>query len=266
MRSSAPATDRSRPTPSRKLRGVLLPAEHGSWGLIAEPLLLGLLVAPSLPGLAVAVFAFSAFLLRTPMLRVWRFRQLSSPDPQRGRVRRFLLTNLIVMHTGLAAAALTARGPWLLPIVLASPLALWVLRVQYKGQTRKLWPELVAAIALGSPAAAMLLAAGAPAEAAYWAWGALAIKSITSIVFVRTQIKRFHNRPHARVPMLALHVAVPVALVLFDRGIGMPLLYGALALRAAVLTALPVRSAKHVGWIEVAISLAFVLALSTLIP
>src|SRR6478736_3133505 len=48
-------------------RAVVIPSEHGGWGLTAEPALLGLLVAPSIAGGALAVAAFLAFLLRTPL-------------------------------------------------------------------------------------------------------------------------------------------------------------------------------------------------------
>ena len=38
-------------------RVVALPDEHGGWGLTAEPVLLGLLVAPSWAGLAIGAAA-----------------------------------------------------------------------------------------------------------------------------------------------------------------------------------------------------------------
>jgi YwiC-like protein len=48
-------------------RAMAIPDEHGGWGLTAEPVLLGLLVAPSWAGAALAVAAFVAFLVRTPL-------------------------------------------------------------------------------------------------------------------------------------------------------------------------------------------------------
>jgi YwiC-like protein len=62
------------------VRAVAVLDEHGAWGLTLEPLLLGLLVAPSWPGLALALAAFTAFLVRTPLEVVlvdrWRGRSL----------------------------------------------------------------------------------------------------------------------------------------------------------------------------------------------
>ena len=48
-------------------RSVALPTEHGGWGLTLEPVLLGLLVAPSGAGLAMGCAAFLAFIARTPV-------------------------------------------------------------------------------------------------------------------------------------------------------------------------------------------------------
>ena len=45
---------------------MALPTEHGGWGLTAEPVLLGLLVAPSWAGAAIGAGAVLAFLARTP--------------------------------------------------------------------------------------------------------------------------------------------------------------------------------------------------------
>src|SRR5689334_962019 len=50
------------PSSSPSLRALALPTEHGGWGLLLEPLLLGLLIVPSAPGAAVAAAALGAFL------------------------------------------------------------------------------------------------------------------------------------------------------------------------------------------------------------
>src|SRR4051812_40820253 len=62
-------------------RSVVIPSEHGGWGLTLEPALLGLFVAPTLAGLAAAAAALLAFLARTPLKLVLvdrhRHRQLA---------------------------------------------------------------------------------------------------------------------------------------------------------------------------------------------
>jgi hypothetical protein len=56
-------------SPSRNVRwqSIALPTEHGGWSFISEPILLGLLLTPSWGGLALAIGAFAAFLLRQPL-------------------------------------------------------------------------------------------------------------------------------------------------------------------------------------------------------
>jgi len=49
------------------IRAVALPAEHGGWALIVEPIALGLLVAPSLTGLFIGAGALASFLVRHPL-------------------------------------------------------------------------------------------------------------------------------------------------------------------------------------------------------
>ncbi|MES1167658.1 MAG: YwiC-like family protein, partial [Oleiharenicola lentus] len=46
---------------------IFLPREHGSWFLVLEPLALGLLVAPSSAGGALAVATLAAFFMRRPL-------------------------------------------------------------------------------------------------------------------------------------------------------------------------------------------------------
>ena len=64
--STASASTFARPRPRAAWRSVAIPDEHGGWGLTAEPVLLGLLVAPSWPGALLGVAAFVAFLVRSP--------------------------------------------------------------------------------------------------------------------------------------------------------------------------------------------------------
>ncbi|MCC5849508.1 MAG: YwiC-like family protein [Verrucomicrobia bacterium] len=245
-----------------KKKGILFPAEHGSWGLIAEPLLLGMLVAPSPSGSGVAVFTFATFLLRTPALRLLRARRAPSPDPHGPVVKRFALICALAGLTGFLLALFTARGPWLVPLLAALPLALWTIREQDRGKTRTLWPELIAAIAIGAPASAIALAAGQPLlfSLALWFW--LGLKSLTSILYVRTQIKRFHHRPDSREGVVLLHAAIPSLLLILNAPPHVFILFLLLSVRATVFLFRPVTSPKIIGWTEVAFSLLFVLGLA----
>src|SRR3954464_10005908 len=56
------------PTKSRvPVKSIILPVEHGAWGFLFEPLLAGLLLAPSLSSLSLTLFVVGAFLARQPL-------------------------------------------------------------------------------------------------------------------------------------------------------------------------------------------------------
>ena len=61
-------------------RSVAVPREHGGWGFLLDPILLGLLVAPSAAGIFLVLLDLASFLARTPLKIVWK-------DSQSGRHR-----------------------------------------------------------------------------------------------------------------------------------------------------------------------------------
>jgi hypothetical protein len=50
-----------------KVRSLVLPTEHGGWGFLFEPILLGLLVAFSWAGVALSAAAICVFLVQQPL-------------------------------------------------------------------------------------------------------------------------------------------------------------------------------------------------------
>ncbi len=87
----------SPPTP--RMRGVVIPSEHGGWGLTLEPIVLGLAVAPSIPGLMIGVMALATFLFRTP------FKIAAGDILRRRRLPRTLLAVQAAGQNGLPGAA-----------------------------------------------------------------------------------------------------------------------------------------------------------------
>ena len=138
------------PRPCATWRAVAIPDEHGGWGLTAEPALLGVLVAPSWAGAALAVAAFVAFIVRTPLKVVlvdrWRGRTLPrtrlaacirggrAGAPPRPRARRTPPSGL-----GLAGAD-RARGPLV-------GVELWF---DMRSRSRRLIPELCGAVGIAA--------------------------------------------------------------------------------------------------------------------
>jgi hypothetical protein len=189
------AADRgARPARARPAwRAVAIPDEHGGWGLTAEPVLLGLLVAPSWTGAALGLAAFVAFLVRSPL-------KIVLVDRRRGR--RLDRTRVALRIAGLELAFIAALTTitflrsgwtWLLPLAVALPLVGIELWFDMRSRSRRLIPELCGAIGITAFASSIALAGGVDARLAVALWLILAARGVASIPFVRVQIDRLRH-------------------------------------------------------------------------
>jgi len=192
---------------------VAVPTEHGGWGLTLEPALLGLLVAPSWAGAALAAAGLVAFLARTPvkyaLVDRWRRRRLP---------RTLLAEKVAAIELGLLAAlvsvaAVTAENAFWAPIAIALPLVAVELWFDMRSRSRRLLPELAGTIGIGGVAAAIVLAGDGGYALAGALWCIVAARATASIPFVRLQLARHKHQPVRRVTSDAAQgVAVVVAL------------------------------------------------------
>lgn len=253
----------------KSLRGVILPAEHGSWGMIAEPLLLGGLLYPSWSSGVASVLFFSLFLLRTPGLRLWKGRRMSNPDPFRKEVLGFAtLVGGVALAAGGILCWMTSPLLWGVPLLVAAPPAIYALRAQERGRTRHLGPEGWASLAVAAPVASLALIGDASFQIARWLWIFLAAKSVTSILFVRSQLRRFKVGQSVPASLWIAHIALWIpfgfAVQMGAFSVGLLAVPALLTARAIGLSFVPVGSAKRVGWIEMTVSLFVVGFLATL--
>ena len=196
-----------------RIRDVAIPPDHGGWGLTLEPVLLGLLVAPSTAGFALGAAALAAFLFRTP------FRIVAS-DLRRGRI--LLRTRLSLgaaavygtfLATAVVAAIVAADHPFWLPLVTAVPL--WALQVSYdiRNRSRRLIPEIAGPLGIGSVAAAIALAGGASMKISLGLWLVVSLRSIASVVLVRAQLRRARQQPYGEQGVHLVDLAAAAAAV-----------------------------------------------------
>ena len=178
-------------------RAVAVPSEHGGWGLTLEPVLLGLLVGFSWPGVAIGVATFLAFLVRTPV-------KLALVDRRRGRTLprtrvawRIALVELIVLVGAVGLAIAAAGWTWLVPFAVAAPLFAVELWFDVRSRGRRLVPELCGAIGITAAAAAIVIAGGEPARLAVAASGGAG----------RSGARLDPLRPHADPPPPPRHAA-----------------------------------------------------------
>jgi len=241
-------------------RSVALPAEHGSWGLVAEPVLLGLLVAFSPVALLVGLGSFAGFLAHRPL-------KLAYGDHRRGRryprtaLAELFATGFAVLAVACFGGAVALAGTGLaLPLVLALPLAAAFLI--YDLRPGRSWQaELAAPAAFASAVAAMALGSGWSLGPALALWAAMAARSVPTVLYVRERVRLERSGAlRASVALAAVggH-AVALAAVLM---LGQAALLPGLAVLAFVLLTLrtlhglsPVRSghtARSVGFQEIA--------------
>lgn len=215
------------------LRAVAVPAEHGGWGLTAEPVLLGLLVAPTLAGFCMGLAAVLAFLARTPLkvALVDAYRHRALP---RTRVARsvFAVEGMVIVGLGTVAALRGQSGFWW-PLVVAAPVLGTELIYDMRSRGRRLVPELAGAIGIGGVAAAIILTGGRSPSIAIAAWLVLGARGISAIVTVRDQVGGLHGKPRNPGSVLVADL-VAVAIVAGAVGWEPRILPGTIAVLVAI--------------------------------
>lgn len=186
-------------------RGVVLPPEHGSWGLVAEPLLLALMVRPSLGGLLLALGVVAGFLAYRPA-------KLLYTDLRRGR--RFRRTGIALSFASvlvlisaallLASAEVAGPGPFV-AFLFAAPFAL--VFVAYDLAPGRSWQaETAAPLAFASSAAAVALAGSGSWRLAAALWAVVVARSLPSVLYVRARLRLERGEPARTWLALVAHV------------------------------------------------------------
>ena len=212
--ATAPASGAA-PAPRQRsmLRSVALPSEHGGWGLTGEPIVLGLLLAPSLAGLLVGLAGMIAFVARTPVSLVlvdgFRHRDLERTRLAR-RVAAIEISALVVLVAG--ATALAGPGFWW-PVAIAAPLVSVQLWFDRRSRSRRLLPELAGAVGITSLVAAITLAGGGDTAVAVGAWAILAARALTSIPFVKSLVMKLHGKSTAQWTLITWDVVAVATVV-----------------------------------------------------
>jgi hypothetical protein len=217
-------------------RAVALPVEHGGWGFLLEPVVLGLLVAPSPAGIAYGLAALGAFLARHPLKLALLDRGRRARTARTGAAERFVLVYGGTAGVAfLLAMALAGTGP-VAPLAAAAPLGLVQVAYDARNQSRALPAELAGAVALGSLAAAIALAGGWALVPSLVLWALLASRAVASVLYVRARLRRDRGQRPSLLPTWVSHLAAVALAAAFAWAGWAPLLavvaLGLLLLRA----------------------------------
>jgi len=244
---------------------VFLPKEHGSWSLALEPLALGLLLAPSLSGGALAVAAFAGFLLRRPWKAAFAAASVDS-----GRAAREAAVLLIILVIAGGFETLVLGNPAALwPVLLAVPGGLLFAYFDAQGEGRAAAAELSGSAAFAILPAALATLAGWPVLAALGLATLALARSIPTILTVRTFLRKRKGEPtDVTLPVLVACAAVATVLLFaLTRSLSwLAVAAPALLLLRAIWFASPWRpawTAKRVGMMEAVLGVAY-LVIATL--
>jgi len=125
-------------------KSVALPVEHGAWGFLFEPLLAGLLIAPTVGGGFLSIMIVGAFLCRQPLKFVFGDLKSGKRLPRTAVAMRWLVYFSAIAAFGLAGSLVTADPRAFIPLIISAPIAIYLI-VQdasgYVGQSIPMSPR-----------------------------------------------------------------------------------------------------------------------------
>lgn len=197
------------------IRSVALPAEHGGWGFLIEPIVLGLLVAPTFAGFLLGVAAIAVFLVHQPLKVAIKDRRKGVRPPRAAWAERFAAGYGLVAAGAFAATlALAPSGDFLVPLAFAVPLAVVQLAYDARNQSRRLVPELSGACALAMTAPAIAVLGGWDVGPSLVLWLIASMRAVVSILYVRARLNLEHGQPQTPWLAWASHGAAIVVMVI----------------------------------------------------
>lgn len=244
----------------------MLPKEHGSWSLALEPLALGLLAVPSVPGLWLALAAFAGFLARRPLRLARRETDVA---------RRHAAVQALAILAGVALGALIVAfmlAPvnligWLVAPALAGAVFL-VFDLQNDG--REGAAEIAGATAFAAFTGTIAAAGGWTFVGAGALLFAMCGRAIPTVMAVRSYVRSTKTGRLQPLPALvAATLAAATAMVLSWRGLlplVVPIALTLLWLRTWVLLVFPrprIR-ARTLGFQELGWGVAYVVSVALL--
>lgn len=198
------ATPASRKS-SVRWTSVVLPAEHGSWGLTLEPIALGLLVAPSFPGAIFGLSIFLIFLCYQPARILWRERRRGTKSKRVHFARQFLLILGLSSLAGVLVVLATAGWQPFTPFLIVSPLIGVYLFYDLEGQTRSWQGEISGAIVFSAAAAGIALADSWNYPQALALSGAVIARGVPSVLYIRSRIRLDKGKSTSNASAVAAH-------------------------------------------------------------
>ncbi len=221
-------------TPARtpasvRLRPIALPAEHGGWSFLLEPILLGWLVAFSAAGLFYGIGMFFAFMTRHPLKLALSDRRKGQRLARTPYAERFALGYSLTALAAFGLALLTGGLTPLLPLLIALPLFALQAYWDATGQSRELLTELSGPATLALIAVSITLAGGWSPVRSVALWSLIVARALPSVLYVRARLRLERAKPFSARAVYAAH-GVALLVMLIPLGAGLIPLTGWLSL------------------------------------
>lgn len=246
----------------------MLPKEHGSWSLALEPLVLGLLVAPSWPGALLALAVAAAFFARRPL----KFVVLDSRPERRAAARKPLAACVLAAIVFSLGALFLGGTTWLFWLLPAAGAGVVFLGFDLRQAGREGAAEIAGAAAFAFMPAAIAALAGWPAAAALALALVMTGRAVPTVMLVRANLRAAKTGVRRDAPALvAAGVALAVTVGLEVVGLAPRSAVGLLALlamRAFMLLVFPrpILRARTLGIVEAVLGAFFVFLLGMTWP
>ena len=249
--------------PATAWRELVRPKEHGSWSLALEPLALGLIVAPSPAGAALACSVVAAFFARRPVNIFQRDQRANRRVAACGAA----LTCVTVAALFLLIAFAVAGGDWIVWLIPSLALAAVFIGFDLRNAGREEMAEVAGTAAFAFLPATLAILAGWPATAALALALVMLGRAVPTVLCVRAYLRGAKTgERHPTAALASAAAAVAIGVVLARHGLApwvAPGLLGLLMLRAIALlvSARLTLHARTLGMMEAATGVVFVVAL-----
>lgn len=260
--------ERTLPSPSlltwAQGRELILPKEHGSWSLALEPLLFGLLAAPSVAGGWFALAVVAAFFARRPLRISVREARAERRTAARQALVACIGVSAVAMLVAVRLAGLAWLG-WLIPSALAGGVFL-VFDLRSAGREQP--AEIAGAAAFAWLPAALAALAGHSASASIALALVMCGRAVPTVLCVRAALRGMKTGAwHVAPAIVSSVMAALVTLLLWLAGHAPFLAVAAMivfAFRAAwfLVAPRPAVRAKTIGMLEAALGVVFVLVVA----
>ncbi len=184
----------------QRIKSLIFPKEHGAWALTFEPLVLALLLGPSLPGGLLFLGATFAFFAHPSA------RALLSRSKEKSLALKIFLGTALPALFFLGEYLKLSAWPQHAPLLLALALMVSYLILELFSFERALATEILASVSMGLIALSIVLSAG-------WTWqvalGFLALvysRSIGTTVYIFYRLRLLKKQSIYVWPGILLHV------------------------------------------------------------